>query len=107
MVKEPDASYVPFIVHKEAPDIKIQNIWSYYSLVCVLMYLTSNGRPDIFFTVHEFSRFAHCISNLHEKVVLSISKYLYGTIGGGDSLVPPRSFWWVDIEILNFLVYIQ
>ena len=41
--------------------------WSYSSVVGMMLYLASNSRPDIAFTVNQCARFSHCPKLVHEK----------------------------------------
>ena len=56
-----------------------QELWSYPSIVGMMMYLASNSRPDIVFAVHQCARFTHCPRQTNEKALKRISRYLKGT----------------------------
>ena len=43
--------------------------WSYPSVIGMLMYLTSNSRPDIQYAVHQCARFTHNPRKTHEDAV--------------------------------------
>jgi hypothetical protein len=43
--------------------------WNYASVVGMLMYLSSNSRPDIQFAVHQCARFTHSPRKSHEEAV--------------------------------------
>ena len=51
----------------------------YDSVIEIILYLTSNTRPDIYFAVHKCSRFTHKIRVSHEMSVKRICWYLQGT----------------------------
>ena len=55
----------------------------YASVVGMLMYLSSNSRPDIQLTVHQFARFSHSPRKSHGEAVLRICPYLIRTQGQG------------------------
>jgi hypothetical protein len=62
--------------------------WSYASVVGMMMYLSSNSRPDIAFAVHQAARFTHCPRKSHETALKRIAKYLKGTRTRGMRIVP-------------------
>ena len=45
----------------------------------MLMYLTSNSRPDIQYAIHQCAHFTHNPRASHEQAVLRICRYLKGT----------------------------
>ena len=53
--------------------------WEYASIVGMILYLSSNTRPDIQFAVHQCARFTHCPKKSHEEAILRICRYLQGT----------------------------
>jgi hypothetical protein len=53
--------------------------FDYASVVGMLMYLSSNSRPDIQFAVHQCARFTHFPRKSHEDAVLRLCRYLKGT----------------------------
>jgi hypothetical protein len=54
----------------------------------MLMYLSSNSRPDIQFAVHQCARFTHSPRKIHEEAVKHICRYLKGTIHQGVEFDP-------------------
>ena len=62
--------------------------WSYSSVVGMMMYLTSNSRPDIAFAVHQCARFTHSPKRVHEHGLKRIARYLLGTKDKGMILAP-------------------
>ena len=53
--------------------------FEYASAVGMLMYLSSNTRPDIQYAVHQCARFSHFPKKSHEDAILRICRYLQGT----------------------------
>ena len=45
----------------------------------MMLYLASNTRPDISFSVHQCARFTHNTNASHETAVKRICRYLQGT----------------------------
>lgn len=62
--------------------------WSYPSVVGMMLYLSSNSRPDIAFAVHQCARFSHCPRAIHEQAVKRIARYLKGTRNQGLIMKP-------------------
>ena len=62
--------------------------WDYASVVGMLMYLSSNSRPDIQFAVHQCARFTYAPRRNHEEAVKHICRYLKGTIHSGIEFDP-------------------
>lgn len=65
--------------------------WEYASAVGMLMYLSSNSRPDIQFAVHQCARFTHRPRRSHELAILRICRYLKGTREHGLIFHPKKS----------------
>ena len=75
--------------------------WSYASAVGMLLYLSSNTRPDIQFAVHQCARFTHNPKASHALAIKRIARYLKGTEGKGMILTPDTSKGldcWVDAD---------
>jgi hypothetical protein len=62
--------------------------WSYASVVGMMMYLSSNSRPDIAFAVHQCARFTHCPRKSHEVALKRIARYLHTTRERGMRIKP-------------------
>ena len=62
--------------------------WSYPAAVGMLLYLSSNTRPDITFAVHQAARFSHRPKKSHAQAVKRIIRYLIGTSDRGICFVP-------------------
>jgi hypothetical protein len=54
----------------------------------MMMYLSSNSRPDIAFAVHQAARFTHCPRKSHETALKRIAKYLKYTKNRGMRIQP-------------------
>ena len=63
---------------------------SYTSVIGMMLYLTSNTRPDISFAVHQCARFIHNTKVSHETDVKSICWYLQGTKDNGLMFNPSK-----------------
>ena len=62
--------------------------FNYPSVVCMLIYLASNSRPDIAFVIHQCARFTHHLRLIHEQALKRIGRYLLGTKTRGLILDP-------------------
>ena len=65
-----------------------QEAWDYRSVIGMLMYLSSNTRPDISYAVHQAARFSHAPKNSHAMAVKRILRYLKKTRDKGLVLSP-------------------
>jgi len=54
----------------------------------MMLYLSSNSRPDIAFAVHQCARCSHCTKLVHEQAVKIIARYLKGSRGKGVIFQP-------------------
>jgi len=66
--------------------------WDYASVIGMLMYLSSNSRPEIAFAVHQCARFSFCPKRSHEEAVKRIVRYLKGTKEKGLFFTPSGKF---------------
>ena len=66
--------------------------WSYSSIVGMLLYLSSNTRPDICFAVSQVARFSHSPRQSHASAVKTVVRYLAGTADKGTIISLPSSF---------------
>jgi hypothetical protein len=57
--------------------------WSYPSIVGMLLYLSTNTRPDISFAVSQAARFSHNPKQSHATAVKTIIRYLHRTSDKG------------------------
>ena len=62
--------------------------WKYASIVGMLLYLSTNTRPDIAFVVSQVARFTSSPKQSHATAVKSIIRYLRGTMDKGTILRP-------------------
>ena len=80
------ADQKPLKADKDGVPCKEQ--WSYASIVGIMMYLSSNARPDNAFAVHQCARFTHNPQRSHEVALKQIAQYLKGTRNKGMKLNP-------------------
>jgi hypothetical protein len=62
--------------------------WDYQSIVGMLLYLSTNTRPDIIFSVSQVARFNHAPKQTHAQAVKRIVRYLFKTSTKGTILRP-------------------
>jgi hypothetical protein len=62
--------------------------WGYPAAVGMLLYISSNTRPDIQFAVHQVARFSHCPKHSHGQALKRIVRYLAGTRDKGIRFTP-------------------
>ena len=62
--------------------------WNYSSIVGMLLYLSTNTRPDISFAVSQVGRFCSNPKKSHSTAIKTIVRYLAGTIDKGMILKP-------------------
>jgi hypothetical protein len=62
--------------------------WSYPAAVGMLLYLSSNTRPDIQFAVHQVARFNHAPRHSHAQAIKRIVRYLLSTKSKGIEFEP-------------------
>ena len=56
----------------------------------MMLYLSSNRRPYIFFAVHQRARFTHNTKVSHETAIKRIYRYLQGTKENGLVFIPSK-----------------
>ena len=66
--------------------------WSYPSIVGMLLYLTTNTRPDLAFAVSQVARFTHSPKQSHASAVKTIVRYLHRTSDQGMIFSPTGNF---------------
>jgi hypothetical protein len=54
--------------------------WNDRSIVRMMLYLSTNTRPDIAFAVNQFAHFSHNPKKSHATAVKMIVRYLLGSI---------------------------
>lgn len=77
-------------LHTDKNGPACQETWSYAAAVGMLMYLSSNSRPDIQFAVHQCARFTHAPRRSHEVAIQRICRYLQGTKDKGMRFTPTK-----------------
>ena len=66
--------------------------WDYAAVIGMLMYLSTNSRPDIAYAVNQCARFTHSPKNSHGLGVKRIVRYLRGTRDKGMIIQPTSSY---------------
>ena len=66
----------------------MDELWSYRSIVGMLLYLSTNTRPDITFAVSQVARFNHAPKKSHASAVKTIVRYLHKTADMGTIVTP-------------------
>ena len=84
--KETPAALVPLGSDKNGDPFDEE--WSYPAAVGMLLYLSSNTRPDIQFAVHSAARHSHAPKKSHGQAVKRIARYLLDTAERGIELEP-------------------
>jgi hypothetical protein len=78
-----------------------QSEWNYASIVGMLLYLSTNTRPDIAFAVSQIARFTHSPRQSHATAVKMILRYLKRTFDKGTIVKPTGTLdiqCWVDAD---------
>ena len=86
--KRTPASSIP--LGTDAKGHAFQGDWDYARVVGMLLYLSSNSRPDIQFAVHQCARFTHNPRQSHGDAVKRICRYLQGTRERGLIFSPTK-----------------
>ena len=89
------AASLPLEKHEDGAPRKEK--WSYASVIGMLLYLSTNSRPDISFAVNQCARFTHCANSQHEIAVKRIGRYLRATRDSGLLMKPKE-----DLELSLF-----
>ncbi|KAI2488976.1 hypothetical protein MHU86_25628 [Fragilaria crotonensis] len=66
----------------------MQESWSYRSVVGMLLYFSTNTRPDIAFAVSQVARFSHNPKKSHASAIKTIVRYLQRTYDKGMIVKP-------------------
>ena len=74
----------------------------YASIIGMVLYLVSNTRPDISFSIQHCARFTHKIKASHETAVKRICQYLQGTKDNGLAFNPSKKLL-VDFMLMQIL----
>jgi hypothetical protein len=67
---------------------QMQESWSYRSVVGMLLYLSTNTRPDIAFAVSQVARLSHNPKKSHASAIKTIVRYLQRTYDKGMIVKP-------------------
>jgi hypothetical protein len=70
----------------------MQETWAYKSIVGMLLYLSTNTRPDIAFAVSQVARFSANPKKSHATAVKMIVRYLAKTVNNGIVFSPDLKF---------------
>ena len=68
--------------------LPMKESWSYSSIVGMLLYLSTNTRPDIAFAVSQVARFSTSPRQLHATAIKTIARYLKRTSDKGIIMKP-------------------
>ena len=67
---------------------RMTETWNYRSIIGMLIYLSTNTRPDITFAVSQAARYSNSPRKIHATAVKKILRYLRGTSNRGISFKP-------------------
>ena len=87
--KDTPAAVEPLGADKDGAPFKED--WSYPAAIGMLLYLSSNTRPDLQFAVHQAARFTHNPKHSHAQAVNRIVRYLVATREHGFVFKPDTS----------------
>jgi hypothetical protein len=73
---------------KDTDGLPMNETWSYPSVIGMLLYLSTNTRPDISFAVSQLGRFSSNPKESHARAVKTLVRYLAGTVHQGMILKP-------------------
>ena len=73
--------------------------WSYSSVVGMLLYLSTNTRPDIAFAVSQVARFSSNPKQSHAAAVKRIVRYLAHTVNKGTIFTPKAEEYRLDCYV--------
>ncbi|KAL7571814.1 hypothetical protein ACA910_002899 [Epithemia clementina (nom. ined.)] len=87
------------------PDgLPMEEHWNYTSVVGMLLYLSTNTRPDITFAVSQVARFCSNPKKSHSQAIKMIVRYLSGTVNNGITFSPTENFkldMYVDADFVG------
>jgi hypothetical protein len=70
----------------------MEDSWNYRSVIGMLLYLSTNTRPDIAYAVSQVARFSHSPKKSHASAVKTVIRYLSGTKDKGLVYKRPETF---------------
>ena len=82
--------------------------WSYPAAIGMLLYLSSNTRPDIQYAVHSAARHSHAPKKSHAQAVKRIVRYLIDTADKGIEFEPDLNSgldMWCDADFCGLYGY--
>jgi hypothetical protein len=79
-------------LHRDKDGPAFNEKWKYSTIVGMLLYLSSNTRPDITFAVRQCARYSHNPKQSHAKAIKRIVRYLKGTKDKGMIFNPSQEF---------------
>ena len=97
-MKESRTNAVPAVreaLGKDPDGAPFRGPWNYRSIVGMLLYLSTNTRPDITYAVSQVCRFSHDPKESHATAVKTLIRYLNGTPVLGTIMKPTKS---MDLE---------
>jgi histone deacetylase 1/2 len=68
----------------------MQELWNYRSIVGMMLYLSTNSRPDITYAVSQIARFSYAPKQSHARAVKMIARYLARTKDKGTIVTPSK-----------------
>ena len=74
----------------------MEEAWSYRAICGMLLYLSTNTRPDIAFAVSQVCRFSSRPTKKHATAVKTIVRYLKGTMNKGTTYFPSK---WLELDL--------
>ena len=86
-----NANHTPTTQEALGKDIEgpaMKDNWNYRSIIGMLLYLSTNTRPDIAFAVSQAARFSNDPKQSHATAVKTIVRYLVGTRTNGTCVTP-------------------
>ena len=83
--------------HKEAPPM--EESWNYRGICGMLLYLSTNTRPDISFAVSQVCRFSNNPKKPHATAIKTILRYLKKTSDKGMIIRPTQNKFHLDLYV--------
>ena len=90
-LEEGNPNWTPSTVEalgKDPDGPPMQETWNYRSIVGMLLYLSTNTRPDIAFAVSQVARFSNAPKQSHASAIKKIVRYLLRTNDLGTCILP-------------------
>ena len=74
----------------------MQESWNYRAIAGMLLYLSTNTRPDISFAVSQICRFSHAPKKSHATAIKTLLRYLKKTADQGMIINPSK---WFELDL--------